>query len=142
MTRDSCILYPYPYSEDDDAAGMPLLPTPPAPYFSSSAPLDSFGDCGRLYDDLETEEEDGGSALGLQGIKVQQKLKNSHKNRVTMVVGDYILLNFFYVPQCFCPICSCPSRTGQTVEQPNHSQQILVTDHHGHPVFPIQSTQN
>ena len=57
---------PYPYREEDDnaAGGMPL-PTP-APYFSSSAPLDSFGDCGRLYDECEREEcEDGASALGL-----------------------------------------------------------------------------
>ena len=56
-------LPPIPYPYDD--VGMPL-PTP-APYFSSSAPLDSFGDVGKLYDDLETEDEDGGSALGLDG---------------------------------------------------------------------------
>ena len=51
-----------PYREEDDD-----VPTP-APYFSSSAPLDSFGDCGRLYDECEREEcEDGASALGLEG---------------------------------------------------------------------------
>ena len=48
---------------DDDVGGNPLLP--PAPYFSSSAALDSFGDCGRLYDDLDTEERPGFAALGL-----------------------------------------------------------------------------
>ena len=63
---------PYPYSEDDDV-GMPL-PTP-APYFSSSAPLDSFGDVGKLYDDLETEDEDGGSALGLDGGNCFKKVE-------------------------------------------------------------------
>ena len=58
-----------------------------------------------------------------------------------MAVSDYILLTSFVkfhnVDQLlcnFCPICSCPSRNGQTVEQPNSSQQILVPDHHGHSV--------
>ena len=30
----------------------------------------------------------------------------------------------------FCPLCSCPSRIGQTVEQPNLIQQNLVSGHH------------
>ena len=54
-----------------------------------------------------------------------------------MVVSDYILLTLFFKfhnlaqLHCdFCPICSCPSRIGQTVEKSNHSQPILVADHH------------
>ena len=55
---------PYPSSEDEvECVGMPL-PTP-APYFSRSAPLDSFGDCGRLYEDFVTEDKEEGSTLGL-----------------------------------------------------------------------------
>ena len=68
--RHLCIFVPS--SEDGvECVGMPL-PTP-APYFSRRAPLDSFGDigvCGRLYDDLETEGADGGSAFGLDGGKI------------------------------------------------------------------------
>ena len=34
-----------------------------------------------------------------------------------------------------CPIPISTSRIGQTVEEPKRSQQILVPDHHGHPVW-------
>ena len=47
-----------------------------------------------------------------------------------------LFLKFLYLTQLlchFCPICSCPSRIGETVEKPNQSQQNLVSDHHGHP---------
>ena len=53
-----------------------------------------------------------------------------------MVVSDYILLRSTMFPNCFafCQIYSCPSRIRQTLKQPICSQQILVADHHGHPV--------
>ena len=61
--------------------------------------------------------------------------------RVIILVRDYFLLTSFLkfhnLAQLLCnicPICSCPSRIGQTVEQPNHGLQIIVADHHGHPV--------
>ena len=34
----------------------------------------------------------------------------------------------------FCCICNRPSRIGQTLEQPNQSQNNLVSEHHGHSV--------
>ena len=54
------------------------------------------------------------------------------------VVRDCILLTFPSLAQLlchFCPFCSCPSKIGQTVKQHEWSQQNLVPDHRGHPVF-------
>ena len=55
--------------------------------------------------------------------------------RVTMVVSDYILLTTLPVPKCSAISAQAGSGDQQIEEQPNYSQQILVSDHHGrHPV--------
>ena len=61
-----------------------------------------------------------------------------------MVVSDYILfIVFIKFPNLdpllchFCPFLTSPNKIGQKVEQLKPSEQNLVSDHHGHPVFSI-----
>ena len=49
-----------------------------------------------------------------------------------------LIFQSFYVARLlchFCPFFSCPSRIRQAVEQPNDSEQNLISDDHGHPVL-------
>ena len=98
-------------------------------------------DGGRAY-----VEKDWGSKFPKTHVWVQAELQgivviihSLYMVIMPVAVSDYILLTLvlkFCKLLCnFCPIYSCPSRIGQAVEHPNQSQQILVADHHGHPVF-------
>ena len=111
---------------DGGASSAAMIPPPPS---SSPAPPGGFqasrprlnGGGGRLLPMLHHQRL--GLLPILQGDKGGQQLEL------------HLVVNSLCFPIALPLLPPNPRRIGQRVEQPNYSQQILVANHRGHPVF-------